>query len=147
MNEFLICVLDRGDVLMCSPRSVDGYSHIIKESTILLGCIHDQKTQFLLNTSPPNLSGHVTNVNIQNNFLPNVPDGTYSLLLATNEVIYNIEHDHTVTLSRTYKAIGYKQDTITGALFATHRLDMSGEDRIKIALEAASIYEYEIVRL
>lgn len=145
--EFLIALIHGTEVYMCAPKSESGFSHIVSKRPALFGCINDKKTQFSLHTTPPSVNKDVSFNGIKSNIIPNLPDGTYDIFLATNTIIYHIDHEGTVMVSTSYKAIGYKSDIMIGALFATKRLEMSPEDRLKIAMEAASINEYEIIRI
>ena len=145
--DFLIAIIDGSDVHMAAPPSEGDFSHVIKKRPFLIGCINDSRMQLELHSTPPQVSTSLSFTDIKNSIIPNLPQGTYDLVIASNELIYHIDSKHNLLVRTSYLVIGQGKDLMTGALFATNNLGMSPEDRMTIALKAASIYEYEFFRV
>ena len=91
--EFLITLIDKHDVYMCAPKSATGFSHIVKKNVCLFGCINDKKTQLSLHINTPSVNKDVNFKSIKSSVIPNLPDGTYDIVISTNELIYHIDHE------------------------------------------------------
>jgi len=75
--------------------------------------------------------GYQTNINGQ--------DSGGVFLVGYRGVLYEIESDYQVAKgTQQYYACGCGSDLVLGSLYTTNRLELSPEERIKIALEAAA---------
>ena len=143
--SFLISVIDGHDVYVAAPVSKLGYSHLLKEDKHILACINDDRVLFDLHTKKLTIASPITFKSLKTAIMPNIPEGYHDIVIATNEIIYHVDHEGNVIVNTSYLAIGSNSSVIYGALFATEHLGMDPKDRIEIALKAIDVLEYELV--
>jgi ATP-dependent protease HslVU (ClpYQ) peptidase subunit len=75
-----------------------------------------------------------------NSYDPNVEDSDFSMLMAVQDIIVEIENDFQVGIYKDFAAVGSGIHYAIGSLHTTQTMSLPGRERLKIALDSASTY-------